>query len=139
MDPENPGERLSEINENGRIKLFLGSIFLMVAVSVLRTSHRKSYIDTYGWRRDAIKKDIRNKICRSPAEERIIMVIYYFSVASVHPAFYLKTSVLNQIVLAVAVVGMVKLVRKLVALKKVNSDAFVVRRDTCTWKGKPSR
>ena len=92
-------------------------------------SGEKIGADTYGWRREAIKKDIRQKLYKQPGEELLLMAAFYLGISAAHPTVYLNRPFFTVIAVVIAVVGMIQLKRKLGALRKVNADAFVLRRD----------
>ena len=129
VDPEDPGTLVSRLKENGIFGLIFGCIVLAVAVCALRIPHRQSYIKTYGWRREAIKKDMLSKMKRSSGEEWLFPAVLFFGVGLKHSDTYLQGFVWNLIFLVIGVVGVVKLIRKLKRIHRVKSDAFVIRRD----------
>lgn len=129
VDPEDPGMLLSELRGNGMFGLIFSCILLALAVCVLRTSHRESYIKTYGWRREAIKKDMLSKMKRSSGEEWLFPAVLFFCVGLKCPDTYLQSFGWKLVFLVIGVAGVVKLIRKLKRIHRVKSDAYVIRRD----------
>jgi hypothetical protein len=134
VDPQSPGDQLSDIKSGGIAQLVGGCGFLVLAILCLRISHRKSYAEVYGWRREAIKKDMLHKTRYSSAEEWLAPAILFLGVAFTHPAAYLDSPFFVLAALVIAIVGVIKLIRKMARIRKVKSDAFVIRRDTFVCK-----
>ena len=128
VDPEDPGTLISQLKGDGIFDLIFGCIVLAVAVCVLRTSHRESYIKTYGLRREAIKKDLLSKMKHSSGEEWLFPAVLFFGVGLKHPDTYLQGFVQVLIFLVIGGVGVIKIIRKLGRIHRIKSDAFVIRR-----------
>ena len=129
LDPENPGDQLSEIAYEAVRMLLLGCLVLLLAALCMRVRHRESYVDTYGWRREAVKKDVLRKLRFSGGDIVLLPIAFYYCVASFFPTVYLRPSFGHWIALVVFVFGLYALKNKIVRLRKAKNDAFTIRWD----------
>lgn len=130
VDPQNPGEQLGEIRSDGNVLLIIACVMVFLAGLCFRIRHRPSCVDTYGWRREAIRKDIIYKYANSASEEMIAAVFLFYAVAATHPSTYLRFSIGHVFGLVFLLVGLMKLLHKLKNLKKAKNREIVLRQAT---------
>lgn len=129
VDPESPGDMLERIGESGKSYLLFACIFLYIAVLCLNIRHRPTYVETHGWRREAVKKDILRNLRYAPGDFILVPIVYFYAAAAFYPRLYLQPSVGDMIALAVALVALSAGFSKRSRLKKAKNDAIILRRD----------
>lgn len=65
IDPENPDDLIGEVRNGGITMSILGSLAVAFVFSAICIREREYYVKVFGWRREAIDRDLRGKMRRS--------------------------------------------------------------------------
>ena len=130
VDTKSPGDTLEEIKKGGKDEIFFGSVLLLFGLWLLSISHRRTYVQAYGWRREAAKKDmIRHIWVYESCYMIIIPIILYYSVVFYFAEVYFKISFGDIIAWLIALLSVVSLLKCIRRLKLVHQDRFYLCRD----------
>lgn len=111
-------------------RLLMGWLLVLIAAICLRIPHRKTYVETYGWRQDTVKKDILRKLSVTGLDVVLLPpVLFHCVVALVFPVGEIHGTV-TVIVAVAAIAGCIGLVIKLIRLEKLRKGAISLRWDT---------
>lgn len=131
VDPNAPGETLEEIQDDGGDSLFFASLLLAGLVVLLRLPNRESYVKTYGWRREAVKKDMISRIISTDLSTVFLApILLYYSVAFCFAEVYFQPSFGDAIALCFAVGSLYLLWQCFGRLRLIHQDLFRLSRDT---------
>lgn len=130
VDPGSPGDTLEEINSSGDRYLFLGAVVIGCLLLLLTRRHREDYVQTYGWNRETVKKDLVRHICsNNKCYIVLIPALVYYAVVLAFSDVY-RLGVLDALLggtSLIAVWFLLKLVRR---MNLVRNDRFYLCRDT---------
>lgn len=129
VDPADPADTLDELLHNGRFGIAMACIFLGLGLACGKIRYRQTYAETYGWRRETVKKDILQKLWRKSLWQPFLAAeLVYIGAAAMYPGVYLNIGMVV-IFLLVGVIGMVSLIRYLRDIRLVREDRFRLTRD----------
>ena len=131
VDPNAPGETLEEIQDDGGDSLFFASLLLAGLVVLLRLPNRESYVKTYGWRREAVKKDMISRIISTDLSSVFLApILLYYSVTFCFAEVYFQLSFGDAIALCFAVGSLYLLWQCFGRLRMIHQDLFRLSKDT---------
>ncbi len=131
VDPDAPGETLEEMQDDGGDSLFLAALLLAGLAVLLRLPNRESYVKTYGWRREAVKKDMISRIVSKEVSGVILTpILLYYSVTFCFADVYFQPSFGDAIALCFAVGSLYLLWQCFGRLRMIHQDLFWLSRDT---------
>lgn len=131
VDPNSPGDTLEEVQSDGGDKLLFASLFLAGLVVLLRLPNRESYVKTYGWRREAVKKDMVSLLLSTDASGVLLApILLYYSVTFCFADVYFQPSFGDAFALCMAVFSLYLLWQNVSRLKLIHQDLIRLSRDT---------
>ena len=132
VDPRSPDDTLEEIHESVNGGLLFAAILMALAMLVLvKITHRATYVQTYGWRREAVRRDMFRRILKeSTCSWLLPAMTLYFAVAICFQDACLNWSIRNVILGLAAAGSLASLVKCIVRLRKLSRDQFYTRRDS---------
>lgn len=130
VDPNAPGETLEEMQDDGGDRLLFASLLLAGLVVLLRISNRESYVKTYGWRREAVKKYMISRIVSTDMSGVLLApILLYYCVTFCFADVYFQPSFGDAFALCMAALSLYLLWKCIDRLRLIHQDLFRLSRD----------
>lgn len=138
IDPTSPGDTMKEILNSGRSNMTIGAGLLVFFMMLISIRHRHDHVQTYGWHRETVKKDmIRYIWSGSKFYVALVPTLVYFAVKltslDVYELFW--GDLLFLIPMVISLLFVPRFIRR---LRMVHRDQFYMTRDTFVSKEEDS-
>lgn len=131
VDPDSPGTTLEEMQSDGTERLLFAALFMAGLVVLLQLPNRESYVQTYGWRREAVKKDMISSIVSTEVSGILLMpILLYYSVTFCFADVYFQPSFGDVIALCFGAASLYLLWQYIGRLRLIHQDLIRLSKDT---------